>query len=191
VSEVKWTEASPSVLHYAENLIRNFHPHLNDARICFVFRSEAQKQGERMILGQAAKVPAKFMPYLEYDFIIWLSERDYISMDDLSREALIDHELCHCSGNQWLGWKIRPHDIQEFSDVIQRHGCWAPDVRLAKSALNQYEMQTLPGLVMDSMNNLMNAAEKAGAEQVTISGAGKVVTLTGEQLDRAAKALAD
>lgn len=189
MSDVTWSEASPSVIHFAENLIENFHPHLRDARICFVFRKEAQKQGDRMILGQCSKVPAKMQPYFEYDFLIWISKHDWEAMDELSREALIDHELCHASGNQWLGWKIKPHDIQEFSDVIQRHGCWAPDVKLAKSALSQYEMQTLPGLVMDGMNKLFDTAGKTGAETVTISGAGKVVTLTGEQLDRAAKAL--
>jgi hypothetical protein len=44
-------------------------------------------------------------------------------------------------------------------------------------------------MMMDSMSKMFDAAEKVGGE-VTISGAGKVVTLTGDQLDRAAKALA-
>lgn len=189
---MKWTEASSSVIKFAENLIENFHPILKEARIAFVFREKAQKQGERYILGQCTKVPEKFQPYLEYDYIIWLSEEDYAEMDDLRREALIDHELCHCKFSGQTGtWGIRPHDIQEFSDVIERHGIWSPDIRRIKSAIEKYEAQTLPGLLVDSMEKFVNATGKIGADSVTLSSNGKVVTLSGEELDRAAKALAE
>lgn len=171
---VTWSEAPQSVIHTAENLIENFHPILKSARIAFVMRSKAQKQGTRYILGQCTKVPDKFKPYLEFDYIIWISEEDYMGMDDLQREALIDHELCHCKWSSKTGtWGIRPHDVQEFSDVIRRHGTWSPDVLRVKDAIDQYQMQPLPG-AMDT---------------ITFSGAGKVVSLTGEQFDRAAKAL--
>ena len=173
MSKETWSEASPSVLHFAENLIHNFHPALKAARIAFVFRSEAQKMGERWILGQCTKVPVKFQPYLEYDFLIWLSEEDYVKMDDLQREALIDHELCHCKFGT-NGWTVRPHDIQEFSDVIRRHGVWSPDIRRIESAFEDYKQSGLPG-----------------SETVTLSVVGKVVTITGAELEHAAKALAD
>lgn len=175
--DVTWAEAAPSVIHTAENLIENFHPVLVNARIAFVFRSEAQKQGDRMILGQCTKVPAKFRPYLDYDYIIWLSEADYMAMDDLQREALVDHELCHCKYNAETGtWGIRPHDVQEFSAVIERHGIWSPDTRKVKNAIDTYETQTLPGLMMGAFDELTK-------------GSGKVVTMTGAELDRAAKAI--
>lgn len=169
---VTYSEASQSVIHTAENLIENFHLILKHARICFVFRSEAQKQGDRMILGQCTKVPDKMKPYLEYDFLIWISEEDYMKMDDLQREAIIDHELCHCGGDPLNGWKIRPHDIQEFAEVVERHGIYSRDVRQFTNAIENYKQSGLPG-----------------AYEVTISGAGQVVTMTGAELDRAAKAL--
>lgn len=173
--EATWSEAAPSVIKTAEGLIESYHPVLKSARIAFVFRSEAQKQGERYILGQCTKVPAKFQPYLEFDYIIWLSEQDYMGMDSRQREALIDHELCHCKFSiESLSWGIRPHDIQEFSAVIERYGIWSPDVRKVKTALDKYETETLPGLVMDSFGS---------------NGKGKVVTMTGTELERAASAL--
>lgn len=171
--DVTWSEAPQSVIHFAENLIKNFHPILDTARIAFVFRSEAQKQGERYILGQCTKVPAKMQPYLEYDYVIWISEEDYMKMDDLQREAIIDHELCHCKYGV-SGWTIRPHDIQEFSVVVERHGIYSGDVRRFANAVEQYKQSGLPG-----------------SYEVTISGAGQVVSLTGAELDRAAKALAE
>lgn len=184
MSDITWSEASPSVLRTAENLIENFHPILKAARIAFVFREKAQKQGDRYILGQCAKVPEKFQPYLAYDYVIWLSEDDYSGMDDLRREALIDHELCHCKFSVQSGtWGIRPHDIQEFAAVIERHGVWSHDVLRVKSAIDTYEMQTLPGLMMDSMGKIFTAPDKVGD--------GKVATLSGAELDRAARAIAD
>lgn len=165
MADVNWTEASPSVIHIAESLIKKYHQFLKEARIAFVFRSEAQMQGTRMILGQCSKVPAKMQPYLEYDFLIWLSESDYMAMDSLTREALIDHELCHCKWGA-NGWTIRPHDIQEFSAVIKRHGIWSPDIRAVKDAIDEYEIHTLPGLIIGGLE-----------------GKGKVGTLKGKELE--------
>lgn len=175
--EVNWTEAPQSVIHTAEAIIHTMHPKLRDARIAFVFRDKAQKQGERFILGQCTKVPAKFQPLLEYDYIIWLSEDDYAGMTDKQREALIFHELYHIKYNYEAdSWSIRPHDVQEFSAVIERYGIYSPDVRKVKEAMDKYETQTLPGL-------LDNAIE--------MSYKGRVVSMTGRELERAAQALGD
>lgn len=166
MSNAVWSEAAPSVLHFAENLINEFHPWLKAARICFVFRNEAQKQGDRFILGQATKVPDKMKPHFEYDFLIWISENDYTPMPELQQEALVDHQLCHCVfGN--MGWKIRPHDIQEFSDVIARHGIYSPDVQAAKSSIDTWQTETLPGLIVERMDKTL----------------GKIDTLKGAQLE--------
>lgn len=139
MSEIIWSEAPLSVIHTAEVLIREHHRCIEDARICFVMRSEAQKRGNRYIVGQASKVPAKMQPHFEYDFLIWLSKDDYDAMDTGQREALIDHELCHCRPNNEGGWKIREHDIQEFAEVVGRHGLWTAELREMEHATNVYQ----------------------------------------------------
>lgn len=139
MGEETWSEAPLSVIHTAEMLIREHHRCIEDARICFVMRSEAQKRGNRYILGQASKVPAKMQPHFEYDFLIWLSRDDYNAMDTGQREALIDHELAHCRPNAEGGWKIREHDIQEFAEVIGRHGLWTAELREMEHATNVYQ----------------------------------------------------
>jgi hypothetical protein len=172
MSEITWSEAPQSVIHTAEEIIRQFHPWLNDARIAFVMRSEAQKRGPRMILGQTSKVPEKMHPYLEYDFLIWLSEKDYEGMSDAQREALIDHELCHCAKNLVTdGWKLREHDIQEFAIIISRHGLWTEDLRRMDKAKEMYQQGDL---LKDT--------------QITMATpGGHVATITGAQLKRAAE----
>lgn len=139
MSDVIWSEAPLSVIHTAEVLIRKHHRWLEDARICFVMRSEAQKRGSRYVLGQASKVPAKMQPNFEFDFLIWLSKEDYERMDSAQREALIDHELCHCRPGDNGGWSIREHDVQEFAAVVARHGLWTAELREIDRATTIYQ----------------------------------------------------
>lgn len=174
MAEIKWSEAPQSVIHTAEELIRQYHPDLEEAQIAFVMRSEPQKRGPRYILGSACKVPQKMQPYLEYDFLIWLSESDYTNMSDAEREALIDHELCHCSQNG-DGWTLLDHDIQEFAAIIARHGLWTTDLRRMDKAVEIYRQEKFP---------LRDA-------EITFSGGGKVTTMTGAELDKAVSAMGD
>jgi len=170
MTEITWSEAPQSIIHAAEELIRQYHPWLNEARIAFVMRSEAQKKGH--VLGQASKVPEKMQPYLEYDFLIWLSEKDVAGMANSEIEALIDHELCHCAKNLATdGWKLREHDIQEFAEIISRHGLWSADLRRMDKAVEIYQQ-----------GNLLKDTE------ITMSdGRGRVVSMTGDQLKRASE----
>lgn len=171
-----FSEAPNSLIHLAEAIIHQHHRILEDARIAFVMRSEPQKRGSRMIMGNTSKVPEKMQPYLEFDFLIWIAESTWNDLSDAQREALIDHELCHCKrSTDGLGWSLREHDLQEFSIVIERHGLWDTDLRRMDQALATYRQERFP---------LRNA-------EITVSGAGKVATLTGEQFDRIAGAIND
>src|SRR3990172_7846031 len=141
----EWEEASPSVIHIAEQLIEQYHPWLQDANIGFIFRDEAQKQSNgRLVLAQAQRITSKLQVYLEYDFLIWVSKKDWEGrLTDAQLEALIDHELCHCIRNS-NGWAIRPHDVQEFWQVIKRHGLWSNDLQGARELLQKVMQDELP-----------------------------------------------
>ncbi|HAL17416.1 MAG TPA: hypothetical protein DCP32_11905 [Anaerolineaceae bacterium] len=142
----EWEEASPSVIHIAEQLIEKYHPWLRDARIGFVFRDEAQQSLGRLILAQAQKVTAKLQVYLEFDFLIWVSKEDWEGkLTDAQREALIDHELCHCVKRLDTDtWAIRPHDVQEFWQIIERHGLWSSDLHNGREAMERAIQAELP-----------------------------------------------
>ena len=160
MAEVKFTEASPLVLSTAEDLIEQYHLWLKKAKILFVFRSEAQKSGGRLILGQAAKVPAKFQVSMDYDFIIWLAEDEWTALSLKQKIALVDHELCHCKGME-NKWQIQPHDVEEFKAILDRYGAWNAGLIKATQGISQ------PKLFEDT---------------VEISAGGLVATVTGDQL---------
>ena len=85
------------------------------------------------------------------DFVILIDVGLWQDMPKEQRVALIDHELCHCALfvrrkiDGWRGWYrwtpdmdppreveetrwgMRGHDIEEFGEVLYRHGFWKPD----------------------------------------------------------------
>lgn len=136
-----WKKATPDVLKMAERLIEKHHKSLIGARIGFLFRDKAQKSKGKIILGKASKVSPRLQPYLNYDFLIWIAEEEWDNMLQAAREALLDHELCHCYMGV-DGPKILPHDIEEFRDIIDRHGFWSTDLMLIKPVLQR----RLPGI---------------------------------------------
>lgn len=112
----EFTPADQETLDIAHRIIDEYHPWLLDANIVVVFRDgEPPKSGGKITLGAASLVDARMRVVAkeEYDFFIWLSYDWWESAPEEKRRALVDHELCHCSG-QPGGWKMRGHDIEEF-----------------------------------------------------------------------------
>ena len=162
-----YTEAPSSVIHMAEGLINEYHPHLQDARIAFVMRDEAPITNGRTTMAKASKVTAINKTLMEYDFLIWVAEDIWNKISHDQRLALLDHELMHCAGNSDEGWYMRQHDIEEFNAIIERHGMWRKDLVRMANAVRQLRVPF-------------------GETEMRIEYQGKVVSLTGEQLNRLA-----
>jgi hypothetical protein len=134
----EWERVPSAVVKLAEELIYEHHPNLLSARIGILFRSEAPVSGGKRTLGQASTVNAKWKPLLreEYDFIIWLAADAWLGeLTDHQRRALLDHELYHCHLNNEDKAEIRPHDIEEFAEIIQRYGFWRDDLERVRLAV--------------------------------------------------------
>ena len=61
--------------------------------------------------------------------------------------ALIDHEMCHAAPvvnkegkhkkdeRDRYVWRMRDHDIEEFHEIVKRHGIWKRDLEIFAEAL--------------------------------------------------------
>ncbi len=134
-----WSKAEEHLISMAERVIRRWHLHLLDARVGFLFRSESSASQGREVIGKAKKVSEELKSLLDLDFIIWISKPAWLALSPEGREALLDHELSHCAGDEEDGWSIRGHDIEEFVAVIERHGLW--DLALARLAAPQVQLR--------------------------------------------------
>lgn len=140
---VIWSKAPDHVLDMVRRLIDLYHEPLKEARIGVIMRSEAPRSGGRIVYGQAEKVSVKAQLHVPYDFLIWLAKDQFQLLAPLQREALIDHELCHCQWDMDTGASIRPHDVEEFTEILERYGYWWP--RAAEFAVVAQQAQLFDG----------------------------------------------
>ena len=122
--EKKVPELCPRVvLEMAQGIIEEFHPHLKEAEIRYVFMPRMSRHG-RVVLGRATKLGG--VPHLlsGADFVVCLNLEEWDELSDESRVAVLDHELCHCGPLDGDVWTMRDHDLAEFREIVTRHGLW-------------------------------------------------------------------
>lgn len=82
--------------------------------------------------GAGAEIVSPSFGGLEF-FCIEIAQDIWEALPEKQRIALVDHELCHCfreindDTGEWM-LSIRPHDVEEFAEIVQRHGLWSSDL---------------------------------------------------------------
>jgi len=127
-----------------------YHPDLNKARIALAWRKKLKRdQDGHLILGRCVKASDLQRELIDWDFVILLNRE--VWLDDAftpeKKRALVDHELCHAAAardkdgfpkrdeRDRFVWRTRKHDIEEFRDVVKRHGCYKADLEEFAKAL--------------------------------------------------------
>lgn len=96
--------------------------------IAYQVSDKSKTTNGKRVYAETTKVPEKFKAIVNCDFIITF----YVEPDDLAPEKLellMYHELKHVGYNPSSGsCKIIPHDVEDFSDIIVKHGFnWIDD----------------------------------------------------------------
>jgi hypothetical protein len=134
------------------------HPDLKEAKIVLAWQKgiKADKDGHVM-LGKCIKIGDLQKELADWDFVITLNF-DVWQSSEWTREkkmALLDHELMHAAesldkdGEPKVDakgrrqWRIRKHDVEEFSAIIERHGIWKRDLERFAEAIMKTKQKTL------------------------------------------------
>ena len=147
-----WEKAPEEVRKLVDDTVKAHHHHLLDAKIGVLMRDEAPIAKGRATWGKASLVNAQWKPLLkqELDFVIWFAYDTWFDvLDDTQRKALVDHELCHCWYEDGKA-SMRPHDIEEFNDIIERHGNWRSSLVELDKTMRQrrlFEIERSGGVV--------------------------------------------
>jgi hypothetical protein len=139
---------APAVREVACDLINKYHQHLlrHAVRIEYLFCEKAQKEKGKQKIGTAKRI-SNLNAYLagKVDqetgeltetpfFVITIHKASWdFVLSEKQRAALVDHELKHCWAEEdeetgEVVLSILPHDIEEFADIVKRHGRWLEDV---------------------------------------------------------------
>lgn len=114
---------------------------LKSLNICYLFRDEASVSQGKTIAGRCVRVDDRQWPLHKYDVLIEIAQDVWEQAGEKFQKALMDHELGHIgldldesgqpkrddSGR--IKVRMLHHDVEEFSDVLARHGAYAQDLR--------------------------------------------------------------
>lgn len=123
----------------AHSLIDDHYPDIAknpDVDIIYRFEDPTREKNGKQILGQCRLISGltsflyregnELEPSTKPLFLILISAPAWTVLNPNQRVALVDHELAHV--NVEIGEKgdtklsIRPHDVEEFQSIIERHG---------------------------------------------------------------------
>ena len=98
-------------------------------RIAYVESAKPKTNEGKAVLGECIKVEEVYQVFCPYDFIIVIYAPNTYHLTDEQKKILLHHELLHCDFNETkkgTKFKVRPHDIEEFREIIDNHGLdWA------------------------------------------------------------------
>lgn len=171
---------------------REFHPETAEAQIGLAWRKNITANADgQILLGRCVKTSDLNREFLDYDFIIVLNREVWVEQewDQAKKLALIDHELCHAAvavdedGEPKYNERGRPvfrcrkHDIEEFHEVVARHGVYKADLEVFAKTLGAE-----PSL-FEAVADMIPA--KGGIDSVTFSTPGREpVTLSREDVPK-------
>jgi hypothetical protein len=138
-------------------LVDRHHDDLQDARIALAWCTSWKPDVDgRVTLGKCQKASDLSRELAPFDFVILLNQDFWTSVrvTNAQRDALLDHELMHAAvaydadgapkrdDRGRTVYRIRKHDIEEFRDIVARHGCYKGDLEAFARALHQAEAST-------------------------------------------------
>ncbi len=140
-----YNKADPEILEAVRDVVRQNHRRLDGVKMAVLTRDKAGQRNGRPVLAYVFLPPASMEALLaqKVQFVMVIAEDQWERLDAKKREALIDHELCHCAIDVDGKPYLRPHDLEEFADVIERHGFWRKD-DFGERAVQQALLTALP-----------------------------------------------
>lgn len=122
-------EEAESVESIAQGLIPNYHAGLATARILYCFSSDCWTKNGREQWGKVQKFSGLNEFIAEKDFVVLVALDKWNDLTEAQRTALVDHLLSRCTGEEddetgEYKWKLTDPEVQEFTDVLFRHGAW-------------------------------------------------------------------
>jgi hypothetical protein len=189
-----------------DELVSKYHKHLRDAKIVLVWNEAWNEDTDGLMpLAKAKKCSDLDRELAGWDFVIQLNKVPVQAMEEPQLRALLDHELSHCevardeSGEVKIDdlgravYRIRKHDVEEFTEVVYRHGIWKRDLERFAEAVQMRAKAPLlePKPSREGIEAASDLCPDGTGKVtgVTLSMGGQSVTLTADTRKRIAEHL--
>lgn len=140
----KWPQGTQFMDAYAPEavakiLIGVLHDHLQGYRIAYIWR-EAMARNGAVVLGKAKRAAGELHYFSEFDFVLSFNWSTWGGLTPRQQVALVDHELEHCIvevTDKGTKPALAPHDVEEFTEIIERWGLWRPSLEQFGAAVQK------------------------------------------------------
>lgn len=136
MAEDKRWERRPDVESVVEYCVQRWHRHLEGATVVALGRpTPGKKLGREVWASLKIASPKERALWSEesedIDYVLVVAVSVWNRIPAETRIALVDHELCHAAGwdAEAEAWLVRGHDVEEFGQVVERHGAWQETLR--------------------------------------------------------------
>lgn len=96
-----------------------------DIRIGFMVSDKEKKKSGKEVLGDCRLVKEPWTAFCPFDFLITIYQPNVVGLREDQLRILLLHELLHVGMDERDGepvYKVNPHDIEEFREIINRYG---------------------------------------------------------------------
>lgn len=114
-------EIAPELKGAASGLIDEYHQHLLDANIVYMWRSGRWYVKGVKQIGKAIVVAQIWHEITGYDLVVVVNKNAYLSQSTQDRIAMLDNLLYQFGMTDNGRLHTREHDIKEFSEAVRRN----------------------------------------------------------------------
>lgn len=145
---------------WLRELLESHHQDVLEARFALAWHVGWKPDDDgHLTLGQCRKssdLEREIQDVSAYDFVILLNQNFFEDalVSDTQRRAVLDHELFHAAvklddkkqpvvdERGRMQYRIRKHDLEEFSAIAERYGCWKRDIETFAKSLTRARQST-------------------------------------------------
>lgn len=126
----KYSEIARELINTEDALVdvRN-----SQATIVYLSSEHKKKSGNKLVFGQCEKVADKYKWGIPADFTITVFEPNVEGFSEEQLKILLFHELLHvgigCNKDNSESYFVKPHDLEDFKEIINRFGTDWNEVR--------------------------------------------------------------
>lgn len=89
----------------------------------FVSSNKVKKKGKtKIVRGECKKTPELYRLFCPYDFLVIIYDQNCIGMTEHQMQILLWHELLHIEIDEKGEPYVRPHDVEDFDEIIAEYG---------------------------------------------------------------------
>lgn len=113
----------------------------SDCTIVFLSSELAKVQNTKIVFAQCEKVPDKYKWAVPADFCIVVFDPNVEEFTEEQLRILLFHELLHV-GIDGDSYFVRPHDIEDFYEIIDRFGMHWSDTGGFEADIEELKINT-------------------------------------------------